>query len=484
MKSIVRIDPRHCVWLSTLIATPLLAVSGQVTRNLSLNEAVTLGYERSPDARAATAQFDGAKAVVRGFQSRMRPQVQLSTTFLNFDRGINPITLPDGSQQYIGQSNNQATATLGVSQVVERTGGTLTMTSGLSRTDQFGNLANHSWQSTPVLLTLTQPLFQTRAMDWVRLEATASYEVAQYQFTDSRALIARTVAAQYMALHRAVLALRNARTDAAFADTLLTFNESRYRTASILVLELTRTEIAALRARIAVDEAQLARDRASAALSLSLGFDEDTVIETTEPFLPDTTPALGDSTILRGSLRNITGARFRLDSIAGERRLAEARASAKGASNFVASIGFNQKGNTLPLAYDSPLGKQRATLGVTVPLIQWGAGQAAIDAARFAFLGSLASGRKQVDQARQDAVFASRSVRVAWGQARLAALADSIAAVQFRIARVQYTAGALSYTEFSNFKQEKDNTLIARIEAVSKYWDNVYQLKRLLGLEN
>lgn len=466
-----------------LLALPVFASHAQSPRKLTLTEAISLAEANGAEARAAAARLDQVKANGRFYDSRARPQVALQTTLVNFDHGINPLNLPDGSVQYVGQSNNQTSAALGVSQVLPVTGGTVSLSTLLSRTDQFGNLSSRSWASTPVIIGFNQPLFQIKTLEWDRRESDAAIVSAEREYADARGAIARGVANQYMALHRADLALRNARGNAAVADTVLSLNEARYRVGSerVNVLELSRSELTALNKRIAAEDAQLARDRVAAALALLLGLPEGTEILTEEPAMPDMTGMTDEAAVEAAGRNSVAAVRLRADSLHAERQLAQARATSRAAASLSGSVGFNQTGPTLPLAYDSPLGKQRANLGFTLPLMQWGSGKAQVDMARYAYQSTLATARLAMDQARQDARFAARALTVSSQQLRLATIADSIASVQFRVARLQYTTGSLSYTDFLSVQQSKDDAVVGRVDALAKFWDNYYNLKRLMG---
>ena len=173
--------------------------------------------------------------------------------------------------------------------------------------------------------------------------------------------------------------------------------------------------------------------------------------------------------------------RLRADSVSAERQLAQARATSRASANLSGSVGFNQTGNTLPLAYDSPLGKQKANIGLTLPLMQWGSGKAQVDMARYSFQSTLARARFAMEQAKQDARFASRALAVSAEQLRLATIGDSIANVAFRVARLQYTTGAASYTDFLSVQESKDAAVMQRVDALVRFWDNYYNLKRLMG---
>jgi outer membrane protein TolC len=467
--------------LPILSAFALSTAHGQETRKLTLDRAIALAQQDGAEARAATAQLGQARMAARVVAARVMPQVGLTTQLVNFDHGINQITLPDGSVQFVGQSNNRTNVGLDVSQALPMTGGTISLSTQLSRADQFGNFTSQSWAATPVLLGLNQPLFQLHTLEWDRRESDAAVEVAERQFAESRGTIARNVATQYMALRRAELALDNAKANALIGDSVLMLNQARYKYGAVSILEVGRSELNTPPARLAAAAAELTRDRAVAALALMVGLPEGTSITTEEPALPDTAALVTDAVIDAAAQHSLAAVRFRADSISAERRFAVARAGSRPSASLVGSIGFNQTGNTLPLAYDSPLGKQRATVGLTLPLLRWGAGDAQVDAARYEMQSSLAIARRDMDQVKQDVRFAARAVAVSTEQLRLATIADSIASVQFRVARLQYASGSLSYTDFLNVQHDKDNAVLGRVDAMAKFWQQYYDYKRLVN---
>jgi outer membrane protein len=458
------------------------SAGAQTPRTLTLAEAIAMAQEQGAEAKVSTARLEQIRSSNRLAHIRSRPRVDLSAGLVNFDRGLNPISLPDGSVQYVGQSNNQAVAQIGVSQSVALTGATVSLSTLLSRADQFGNLTGHQWRSTPVLLSFNQPLFQIKALEWDQRQSDAQLEQEERLFADSRAAVALNVANRYMALHKAQLQLQNARANAGINDTVLQLNEAKYRVGnSIDALELSRSELTALRARMAAEDAQLTRDRAAAQLALLIGLPETVAIVTQEPALPDTSATVTEAVIEAVGRTSVAAARFRTDSIASARALAVARATSRASATLSGSVGFNQTGTTLPLAYDSPLGKQQATLGLNLPIVQWGAGRAQVDRDSYAFQATLAASRRDVEQAKQDARFAARSLTVSKQSLRQATIADSIASTAFRIARLRYTSGTIDYTQFMISQREKDDAVVGRVDAAARFWNEYYTLKRLIG---
>jgi len=113
-----------------------LAASGQT---LTLQDAIRMAQQQGPSAQIARSTRDAAKWHDDAFNARLLPQLFLTGNAANLNHGINPITLPDGSTQFVGQSQNQSSLSLGFSQQIPLTGGTVSIGSQVSRIDQFGS---------------------------------------------------------------------------------------------------------------------------------------------------------------------------------------------------------------------------------------------------------------------------------------------------------------------------------------------------------
>ena len=70
---------------------------------LTLQDAIAMAQRRGPAAQAARSQRDAARYRNNAFNARLLPQLVLSGNAADLNHGINPITLPDCSTQFIGQ---------------------------------------------------------------------------------------------------------------------------------------------------------------------------------------------------------------------------------------------------------------------------------------------------------------------------------------------------------------------------------------------
>src|SRR3954467_3113761 len=261
--------PRHLTLLLAL-ACPLSliaqAAQAPATNALTLQDAIAMAQQQGPLAQVARSSRDVSRWRDRAFNARLLPQLFLQGDAANLNHGINPITLPDGSTQFIGQSQNQSSLTLGFSQAIPLTGGTISVGTQLSRIDQFGSDKPKVYQSSPIVVSLRQDLFRPRTVVWDERVQSASARVAERGYLEAREDVAGSTADAFFNLYAQQVTLENASKNVAVNDTLFTLNKGRYEVGKIGENDLLKSELALLRARAAVDDAKLARDRAEAAL--------------------------------------------------------------------------------------------------------------------------------------------------------------------------------------------------------------------------
>src|SRR6267378_8477370 len=143
-----------------VLALPAALRSQDAPRTrLTLQDAIRMAHQQGPSAQIARSIRDAAHWRDDAFNARLLPQLQLSGNIADLNHGITPVLLPDGSTQFVAQSQNQSSLTLGFSQQIPLTGGTVFVGSQLTRLDDFGSASSQLYQSSPVVVSLKQDLF-------------------------------------------------------------------------------------------------------------------------------------------------------------------------------------------------------------------------------------------------------------------------------------------------------------------------------------
>jgi outer membrane protein TolC len=239
---------------SVVAAAAALTLAGAASAQgtpaaLTLQDAIRMAQQQGPAAQVARSNRDAAHWRDRAFNARLLPQLFLTGDAANLDHGINPILFPDGTTQFINQSQNQSSLSLGFSQAIPLTGGTISIGSEVSRIDQFGDQNARYYQTTPVVVGLQQELFRPRAIVWDKRVQSLSATVAERGYLEAREDVAGQTADAFFDLYAQEMALANATTNVAVNDTLYTLNKGRFEVGKIGENDLLKSELALLRAR-------------------------------------------------------------------------------------------------------------------------------------------------------------------------------------------------------------------------------------------
>ncbi|MEP6732312.1 MAG: TolC family protein, partial [bacterium] len=432
-------------YLLVALLLPCVARGQSATQQtLTLQDAIRMAQEQGPQAQIARSTRDAAHYRDDAFNARLLPQLFLSGDVANLNHGIIPVILPDGTTQFTPQSQNQSSLGIGFRQQMPLTGGTIQVQSLVTRYDQFGDVRQKYYQTSPVVVSLTQDLFKPREIVWDKRMQSLSATVAERGYLEAREDVAGNTADAFFNLYAQEMTLKNAAANVAVNDTLYTLNKGRYEVGKIGENDLLKSELALLRARAAVDDAKLARDRAEAALRRLIAYPDDrrfTIVT------PDSIPMVeaDPEVAVQQALRNSSATQQNeLDNVVTKRGIATAKSNNRFNATIQASAGFNQTAPTLGPAYQSPLGKQSLIVGMNFPMMQWGAGHAEVEAAKANDDRVGANNKMRRDALVEDARFSALALQQAQRNVLISAKADTVAGKQFEVARNRYIIGKIT----------------------------------------
>ena len=475
---------RYSFILAALVVTKAGALSAQGPQGgasgaLTLQQAIDMAQRNGLQARAALGTRDAARERDNAFSARLLPQVSLAGNLPIYSRTIVPVTQPDGTTLFLPV--RQTTADLGmiVTQRIPFTGAQLSMSSTLNQVKRTGTGVPETWSSTPFNLSITQPILRANTIGWEREVNGLQADVAERQYLEAREDIALQTSVAFFDYYAAQVALRNATLNSATNDTLFRLNQGRYEVGKISENDLLQSELALLRARASVEAARLEHDRSLAALRLALNVPIDapieiTVTSTVPEFAIDTTMATAQALRNASTVRSVY-----LQDATARRSLSEARYNALPGASLQASYGYNATGIAMNDVYRDLQQAQRFQLNVQVPVFGWGARTADVQAARAELRRVEAVGGVAREQARQEAHFAALNVSLARRQLAIAAKADTVAQKRFEVSYNRYGIGRIDVDQLYLAQNEKDQALLAYVQALRGYWQAHYRLRRV-----
>jgi outer membrane protein TolC len=328
-------------------------------------------------------------------------------------------------------------------------------------------------------VALTQPLLRSNALAWDGREQGLRADAAEQQYLEAREDVALQAVDAFFAYFTARTTLRNAETNAAVNDTLFRMNQGRFEVGKIGENDLGQSELQLLRSRNALDAARLEHDRTLAALRLVLNLRPneplDVAVTSDVPqFEADTLMAVQQALRNRATITDL-----RLQDVQARRRIAETRFNNGPNATFSASYGYNATATEMNLAYRDLANAQQLTLGVSVPLIRWGANSADVQAARADLDRVTSNSTVAREQVTQEAHFGALLLAQSRRQLVLSAKADTVARKRFEVAYNRYVIGRIPIDNLVVAQNDKDQALLAYVQALRGYWTAHYRLRKL-----
>jgi outer membrane protein len=467
-------------WLSA-IAALLMCPSLAQTQTITLRQAVEMAQRQGFQATAAAATRDAARARDNAFGARLLPQLALTSnaTSYGFQRDIQPVIQPDGSTLFTPVEQRTTRAGVTVSQRVPLTGSTLSVTSNLQRYQKTGTTDQTTWNSAPVTVAINQPIFRANGQRWDGRQQHIQSELSDRQYLEAREQIAGQTSTAFFDFFIAKRSLANAVINAATNDTLFTLNKGRLEVGKISENDLLQSELALLRSRVALDNARLEFDRTRAAFRLAINAPGTAPIDVEVPseiplIDPDTTIAVAQALANRAQMSDIE-----LQGVTAKRRVAEARLNNGLGANVTASVGLNQTGPVMDSVYQNLLQAQRFSIGVDIPLFQWGSRRADVQAARLDERRVAATSRAAREQVIQESHFAALQLSQAKRTVVVSAKADTVAQKRFDVAYSRYVIGKVGVDILYQAQTEKDQAVNAYLQALRNYWATYYRLRQV-----
>ncbi len=462
-----------------LAALCLLAPAARGQDSLTLQQSIALAQKQGLQARAARDALAAALARDHAYGARLLPQISLAGTVPDYSRAIVPITQPNGSQLFTPLRQTTSQLGLSISQKLPFTGGNLTVSSSLQRFQLSGAQQVRTWSSAPMTVSLSQPILRPNTIKWDTREQDLRTDIAERQYLEARESVAAATASAFFDLYSARSALQNATHNVAVNDTLYTLNKGRYQVGKIGENDLLQSELALLRARTSEDGAKLDYDRALAAFRLAINVPVDAevsiVVTPDVPAVPlDTARAVVEALHNSSAITMLD-----LQDVQARRAVTQARLSTGIGATLQASYGFNASGSGASAAYSNLLQAQQLSLGVQVPLVQWGAHSADVQAAKADQERESATSQATRQQTIQDARFAALQLAQAARNLTVSAKADTVAAKRFDVAYERYVIGKITIDNLYIAQNDKDQALLQYVQALRGYWTAYYQLRRL-----
>lgn len=448
-------------------------------QEMTLEEAVATARQKSAEALAAKSNFVSSYWAYRTYKADRLPSLNLYGNVGQFNRTLSQLQdYNTGDLHYVSVYNLTNDVGLFIKQNVTLTGGTVSLYSSLSRTDQYGNNKSTSWYSQPVYISYTQPIFAYNEFKWAKKISPKEYEEAKRVYIESMEDITVNAAEAFFNL---LLAQRGQdRSVANYENTrqMLSVAEERVKLGSVTRDEYLQLQLRNLNDSIAINKAAVSVKEARMVLNSFLGYDESHEVT---PLLDSTLPEIwmDNDMVLDKAMKNSS---FRLENeikiLNAESSIAQAKARRSPSVSVSAKFGASNSDGTFSKAYKNLVDQEVFGVSFSMPIFDWGLGSGRVKRAE----ARAEAVKADVEQSENDfraKIFKNVSqFNNQRQQCDISRRASEIAEERYSIIMEKFRNGDASVLELNTAQNECDNAMDAYVEDFSTYWHLYFTLRR------
>lgn len=455
------------------------SLGAQDTLRITLDEAISIAHNQSPQTVAARHQYRASYWNWRSFKADYLPSLTFtSNTQLN--RAISPVTLPDGSDNFVQRNQLMNNGEFTINQNISPLGGNLFVRSGLQRLDIFSD-KQHSFQSTPVVIGYSQNLFGYNSLKWNKRMEPKKYTIAQKRYAETLEQTSSTAAMKFFQLAMAQSNLNSANHNYANADTLYRYAQGRYDIGTITENEMLQLEINYLSEQTNRLNARIEMDDRIQDLRSFLGITDNIEIEVElDDIVPKFVVSVDDALQLARQ-NNSDIENYALQLLQSESNVAYAKASTGFKADVYMQVGLSQTARDFADVYKSPLNQQLVSLGIRIPILDWGVGRGRVQVAK----SNLE--RIKIDIAQAQIDFDANVIRLVKqfnlqaNKVDIARLTTQRADRRNDVAYRLYLLGKSTVLDLNDAIAAKNSAQRAYIYELQSYWSLYYGLRSLTG---
>ncbi|XOV94772.1 MAG: TolC family protein [Bacteroidota bacterium] len=465
-------------YVLSLLVLSITAFSAKAQYLLRLDEVIDLAQEKSINAKIESTQKENAYWSYRTFKSQYNPRLFLSGSLPGYNRDFNENRLDNGEIVYQTREQLNSNIRLGLYQPLSFTGGQISVNSYMR---QFRDLNNSStqWNSTPINVTLDQPLFAFNDLKWNKRTEPIRYEESKRSYVENLESISQEAVQRFFDYIDQQIGLQIAEYNLGKNDTIYKIEQGRYNIGNATEDDLLNVQLQLLTSQGQITQAELDLKQASFNLRRFIGLSNDTSRIRLE--LPEVLPEFEiplDKALAYAKENRSDFVAFERQRIEAARDVAQAKSS-RFSIDLEASFGLNDAAATLSETYNNPNNQQVFDLSLGVPILDWGRGKSRVRQAQATQQLTEYTIQQQLQNFEQEIITLVGTIEVLRKQIEIKKTGDNVAQRRYEVAQGRYLSGKTSITDLTLALEQKDNAKREYVNALRDFWDSYYMLRRL-----
>ena len=180
---------------------------------------------------------------------------------------------------------------------------------------------------------------------------------------------------------------------------------------------------------------------------------------------------------------NPTPDSYKIMKLQSQSNLASAKANAGLRADFNVQFGLSQTGDKFSESYRNPMNQQYASIGISIPILDWGRGKGRIRVAK----SNVELTNLQIEQGikdfEQNVAQTVRQFNLQSQYVEIAAKTKNTADRRYEVAKRLFLMGKSTILDWNSAITAKDSAQRNYISALRNYWNLYYSLRSMTGYD-
>ncbi len=463
--------------LSLLLAATVMQGNGRELR-LTLDDAIAMARVQSVEAASALDELRTAYWEWRTFRADQLPELSFTATAPSYAKQYSSYMDENGDYSFVRTNTLQAHGELSVNQNVALTGGKISLSSSLDFLRQLDGMKYNQFMTVPLALTLDQPLFGVNTMKWDRRIEPVRYSEAKAAFLSATEDVARLTVDYYFNLLMSMENVAIAEQNLENASLLYKVAQEKRDMGKISRNDLLQMELNEIEARAELTDTRSSLKAMMFQLRSFLGLGDDVEIV---PVVPEKVPeaeiSYGDA-LAKATENNKFMKSMLREQLEADYEVARAKGDMREIKLF-ARIGYSGTDPEIGGAYGHLKSNQLASVGFSIPLVDWGKRRGKVKVAESKRRVSESRIRQETLNFNQELFILVERFTNQQEQLSLSTRASEIATQRYETNVETYLIGMLSPLELNDSRTSKDSSRRDYVTQLYKFWTYWYQLRSL-----
>ena len=464
--------------LTIMLLAALNIVANNNVMQLTLEETILLARTQSLDAAVALDELRSAYWEYRIYRAGLLPEVNFSATAPSYSKSYNSYQNSDGTYTFVRNNYMQMNGRLSVNQSIWLTGGTLSLNSSLDYLKTLSGDRQRRYMSTPIALTLNQPIFGVNNAKWNRRIEPIRYAEAKANFLTATEQVTMSAINYFFNLLLAKENVSIARQNLNNAEKLYEVALSKHRMGIISDNDLLQLRLNTLNARSSLTNNESNLKSAMFSLRSFLTIDEKMEII---PMQPDTLAPIDliyDEVLQKAMENNSISKNLERRRLQADYNVAGARGNLR-QINLTAQVGLSGVDRDIEPAYDRLNDNQYVQVGLQIPLLDWGKRRGRLRMAESNREITLSRIEQEMRNFKQNLFILVEQFNNQRTQLEIAQEADTIALRRYKSNLETFMIGKISTLDLNDAQVSKDQARRNHISELMYYWYYYYKIRSI-----